>query len=220
MPIPLDIAGQKFGRLTAIRDVGKCIHGRVWLCWCDCGGESNVPASRLRGGHTRSCGCLTREAALKPKTSTHGFTRVANKATSYEYHIWSSMKQRCLNPKGKSYPRYGGRGITVDPSWLGPNGFLTFLKDMGPRPSRQHSVERKNRDGNYCKANCKWATQLEQQNNRSGTRAIEFKGETLTSAAWARRTGIPACTIRSRIDTGWTVERALSEPVHATGRRN
>jgi len=219
MPTPLKIAGLKYGRLTAIKDVGRGIHGRIWLCWCDCGGEARVPASRLVAGHTRSCGCLGIEASKKAKRWTHGQTRNDVKAQAYEYNIWQSMKQRCLNPKNKGFARYGGRGITIDPAWLGANGFQTFLAQMGKRPSAKHSLERRDRDGNYTKTNCKWALPIEQQNNRKGNRFITHDGRTMSASDWAREVGINAGSIRNRLDMGWTVERSLTEPLRPRSRR-
>lgn len=56
-----DIAGQRFGRLTAQRRVPPpdgAAQNDYWLCRCDCGNERTVLASNLLRGHTRSCGCL------------------------------------------------------------------------------------------------------------------------------------------------------------------
>jgi hypothetical protein len=80
-----------------------------------------------------------------------------------EYSVWSDMRRRCFTPTHKNYAGYGGRGITVCPRW---NSFTTFLADMGPRPSPKHSIDRKDNDGNYEPANCRWATQPEQIRNR------------------------------------------------------
>lgn len=215
-----DVSGLKFGRLTAIERTGdKTIHGYLWRCSCDCGGDAVVVLSRLITGHTRSCGCLVKEQAKMAKRVTHGHTRMSNRASASEYHIWSTMKQRCLNPASASYSRYGGRGITVCPEWAGDNGYANFFADMGKRPSDKHSLDRIDTNGNYEPSNCRWATSEEQNNNRSGVRSIEWNGQTMTSAAWSRRVGISAMTIRSRLDKGWSVERALTEPLNKTRRR-
>lgn len=212
-----DISGKKFGRLLAVKLNGvRTIHGMEWECKCECGSIAHVVATRLITGHTRSCGCLQHEAAKLPKNVTHGHTRNSNKASSSEYHIWSSMKQRCGNPKNASYSRYGGRGISFDPKW---SSYEAFFADMGARPSPSHTLDRIDGNGNYTKQNCRWATHLEQQNNRSGTRRIVFMGEALTSSELSRRHGISASVIRDRIDAGWTVERAVSTPVGNTGKR-
>ena len=82
-----------------------------------------------------------------------------------EYRAWANMKQRCNNPKDKDYKDYGGRGIKVCDRWL--HNFENFLADMGKRPSPQHSIDRyPNNDGNYEPSNCRWATQIEQAQNR------------------------------------------------------
>lgn len=80
-----------------------------------------------------------------------------------EYGCWRNMRSRCNNPNHPKYRFYGGRGITIDPAW---NDYLMFLHDMGPRPSLRHSVDRIDNNGNYCKSNCRWATQSQQLSNR------------------------------------------------------
>lgn len=85
------------------------------------------------------------------------------------YRSWENMKQRCLNPRCPKHPRYGGRGIAIDPRWLGPRGFQHFLADMGERPPGT-TLDRVKNDRGYSKRNCRWATPAQQAQNRRDTR--------------------------------------------------
>lgn len=180
----------KYGKLTAI----KCVENReqYWLFNCDCGNKKISKFYRVSSGHTKSCGCLT-EKHRKSKSRT--------------YIIWSGIKQRCLNKNIKNYNKYGGRGITICKEWK--DSFETFYKDMGEAPSGK-SLDRINNNGNYCKSNCRWATDIEQQNNRSNNRFILYKGETKTIAQWSKLLNINYNTLHSRIKRGWDIKRALS----------
>jgi hypothetical protein len=86
-----------------------------------------------------------------------------------EYTAFNSIKQRCYNPKNPGFKWWGGRGIKVCDRWLGKDGFKNFLKDMGFRPSKDHSIDRINNDGNYEPVNCRWATVEEQNINKRNT---------------------------------------------------
>ncbi len=125
------------------------------------------------------------------------------------YAAWSSMKGRCLCPTDQKFPIYGARGIRVCERWA--SSFSSFVDDMGQRPDGT-TLERIDTNGHYEPGNCRWATQVEQQNNRRNNRRIEHGGESLTLAEWARRTGINQSTIWLRLRAGWTPERALTEP--------
>lgn len=92
---------------------------------------------------------------------------------------WTQMRSRCHDPNNDAYPRYGGRGITICDRW---SIFENFLADMGVRPSRNHSLDRVDSDGNYEPENCKWSTPLEQTlnrrmmgNNKSGFRGVSWR---------------------------------------------
>lgn len=146
-----DISGQVFGRLTALTHFNKRNpSGRsqvFWNCDCECGANLDVLGECLRRGTTTSCGCYSKEATSKAKT-IHGMSQ------SDEYKIYQGIKDRCLNPNEIAYPHYGGRGIKVSDDWL--ETFENFFRDMGPRPSKNHSIERKDPNGNYCQENCVW----------------------------------------------------------------
>ncbi len=160
-----DMLGAVHARLTVLRRAGSDRKRQAtWLCRCDCGTECVAVGSELRSGHKRSCGCLLRDVAGQ-HSRTHG------KSRSDTYTSWVGMIQRCTNPSREKYPSYGGRGIRVCDRWL---SFETFLADMGPRPSRNVSIDRVDVDGDYEPANCRWATRSEQARN---TRAAKAKTE-------------------------------------------
>lgn len=79
------------------------------------------------------------------------------------YFTWKEMRRRCLSKTHKQYKDYGGRGIYIDKSW---DDFKIFVKDMGPKPSKDYSVDRIDNSKGYSKENCRWATAKEQSMNR------------------------------------------------------
>lgn len=144
---------------------------------------------------------------------THGMSRTP------EYESWCHMKARCYNPNNKDYYNYGARGITVCDEWK--NDFLTFLCDVGYRPSVEHSLDRINGNLNYNKDNCRWATALVQSRNRpDATIPLTFKGKTLIISEWAEELGIRRSILYDRFVRGWPVERLLTAPPSNTIRKN
>ncbi|ASU34401.1 hypothetical protein [Mucilaginibacter xinganensis] len=180
-----DIAGKKFGRVTGIKFIELQSGQAFWLCKCDCGKEFNTKSTSLIRGITKSCGCFRKEYMSKSKT-THGY---AGKIKGTEYMAWHSLKDRCTNPNHKNYNDYGGRGITVCPTWI--NSFETFLKDIGLRPSSNCSLDRIDNSKGYSKENCRWATVLEQNKNRRNNVWIEYKGSLKIASEWARILELP-----------------------------
>jgi hypothetical protein len=202
----IDLTGKRFARLAVIARAPSGNNWQVrWLCVCDCGSQKVVASTHLRRGLTKSCGCYMRDRNSEVH-SVHG------KSKTQEHAIWCGMLTRCSNPSVSIYYLYGGRGISVCEKWKGD--FLAFFSDMGPRPSKRHSVERRDPNGNYEPGNCYWATRAQQVNNRRCTRFVEYRGRrmALTDAVRAAGSVIHYEAAWIRIKTGWTPERALETP--------
>ncbi len=201
----IDITGQVFGRLTVLHmAVERGRHGNVlWACQCLCGTIIAVNSKYLRGGGTQSCGCRRREG-VRARRLSHGMTKSA------EYRVWLHMKRRCTNPKDSNYHNYGGRGISYGPRW---EKFENFFKDMGPRPSPKHTLERADNSKGYGPDNCVWATIKEQARNRRTNVLLTYNDVTQPIAAWAEELGIKYDLLHHRISKGWSIERAFTEPM-------
>lgn len=153
----IDLAGKRFGRLAVLERAPSATKDIRYLCLCDCGESVVTTGNNLRRGKSKSCGCW-RKIAPTLFNTTHGMKDTP------EYRVWTSLKTRCTNPAAKSYPDYGGRGISVSPEW--EKDFKAFFDHVGPRPSRNHSIDRIDNDGNYEVGNVQWATREEQRRNR------------------------------------------------------
>jgi hypothetical protein len=139
----------------------------------------------------------------------HGNSDKLSHGKSYtpEYHIWSSMVQRCTNPKNPKYSDYGGRGINIYEPWL---KFSNFLADIGYRPNPSAEIDRIDNNLGYQPDNVRWSSRSEQNNNRRGNRTLDYKGETHTIAEWSKKLNIKYDTLYIRIYRGWSIERALN----------
>lgn len=214
---------QRFGRLVVLEEIEPKVFSsgrftRQFLCECDCGTKKPVGIVPLRNGDTQSCGCLFSENLSKIST-THGLSKGYKKDPILG--IWNNIKTRCFLENSPRYPRYGGRGITMCAGWRDDAG--AFARDMGPRPSPKHSTDRKDNDGHYscgkCSecvengwpANCRWATQEEQCNNKSTNIVIEHDGKSLTIAEWSRLLDIPRHVFEDRISTGIAGDKLFYE---------
>lgn len=134
----------------------------------------------------------------------------STRTRSTEYRIWCGIKSRCTNPNHDAFSRYGGRGIGIHPEWA--TSFDAFLRDVGYRPSRRHTIDRKQNDLGYVPSNVRWATPDEQQNNKRTTRRVGT--EPLQYVA--RRAGIHPETIARRIERGMDPGLASSLPIDPT----
>jgi hypothetical protein len=203
----VNMAGRYYGRLYVLRRAGSGTSRRaMWMCLCDCGATSTARGDCLRRGEASSCGCFQRESLARRKPgTTHG------KSGSPEWFSWKNMRTRCENPGRPDWGRYGGRGIVVCDRW---QDFLNFLSDMGPRPTGT-TLDRIDSNGDYEPGNCRWATDIEQQNNKRNNHRIEYAGRTQTITEWARETGLRSDTLRFRLGSGWPIDRALTEKPRA-----
>ena len=198
MPKAIDISGQRFWRLVALRPQRNDRGSLVWLFQCDCGKLTTSAATYVRRGDKKSCGCLFAEGA-KYFSRTHGMCYRS------EYNIWLGVRARCMNPKSARYADYGGRGIRVCERW---GNFENFVEDMGERP-KGYSLDRIDNDGDYCPGNCRWATRKQQANNTRANKVLQYAGQAMTEAEWARRMGIKRSTLQYRLNAGWPLGKAL-----------
>jgi hypothetical protein len=209
----IDMTGLKVGRLTVLAQMGNDRYGAaLWTCRCDCGGQITARGASLRNKGVQSCGCLHIEQATRHATEVLAPMAVKHGAhDTREYGIWANMRDRCNNPNCKDYAFYGGRGVAVSQTW--DDSFEAFFADMGRSPSPKHSLDRfPDTDGNYEAGNVRWATPIEQANNKRNTRWTIFRGKEMTWAEAYRLASPPFSysTFCSRMTSGWPVERALS----------
>lgn len=196
----IDLKGVRFSHLVVIKRAGADKQGHVmWLCQCDCGNQKVVKGHKLLSGENKSCGCMHHKYS-------HG------QSDTRLYHIWRTMKARCVDPNSRKYHAYGGRGITICEEWL--NDFPSFYVWAIANGYRDDlTIDRIDNDGNYCPENCRWATPKEQANNTRTNRLLQYNGEKHTVSEWADITGIAKKAIYRRLYRGWSVAKALTTPL-------
>lgn len=181
-----DLVGQRFGRLTVAAYLYTRAKRAYWLTLCDCWRTKVASGASLQGKKVSSCGCFRASLGGLSGTPT--------------YISWRSMLGRCYKPSPINKASYFDRGIKVCKRW---HDYRKFLRDMGDRPLGK-TLDRIDVNGNYCKRNCRWATQTEQMNNTRVNRRITVDGETHTQTEWERIKGISIGTIYARMKNGWS----------------
>ncbi len=190
--------GKRYERLTVVIATMSGKYGRKFVCRCDCGVEVIATVAHLNAGRVRSCGCLKRDRSSEAHL-THGGTGTRT------YNIWQNVRQRCENPRYPRYSDYGGRGIAVCDRW---KRFENFLADMGEAPSDKSIDRWPDNNGNYEPDNCRWATRVEQANNKRNNRLITQDGVTKTLTQWLRDLGISKAGAQYRLRVHGTIFKA------------
>lgn len=211
-------------RLTFIRqtvkwhklDNGKDSPTRA-LYLCACGNEVEIPMSHVKGGTTKSCGCLHIERTKKSRTK-HGLRGHPL------YFVWKSMNQRCSDINGTYSKNYVERGVRVCDEWK--NDFKLFYdwaiskgwtegleidKDEIPKKLGIPALL-------YSPGMCSILTKKENMNATRRNHPITFQGETKNICQWQESLGFKSHTIISRLKRGWSLEKTMSTPVKKTYR--
>lgn len=207
--------GARYGRLVVLSEIGTVRDREVVVrVRCDCGNERDILRASLRRGSSTSCGCFGTEQRTKAAT-THGESQTSL------YKVWHMIRLRCNDATHPSYHKYGGRGVQMHADWTEDYpAFATAIRtQIGPRPSKRHSLDRIDNDGHYEPGNLRWATPSEQGRNTRHNHLLTYSGRTMSVAAWAEAMGMPHGTLHQRIRMGWPIEKCLTEPVKAAYRR-
>lgn len=202
--------GERYGKLTAVRFYeyrGKYV--AYWLFKCDCGNEHISAAHNVKAGASRSCGCLKIKCGFQ-KGDKHWAFKDGERdvAKNKLYRVWAHMIRRCNNPEDEGWENYGGRGIKV--LWESYEEFRDDMMESFSVHEKEHggrntSLDRIDVNGDYCKENCRWATQKEQARNTRRTVYVDLRGEKKALADLRDEKGK---LFANRIRNGWSEDDA------------
>jgi hypothetical protein len=174
--------------------------------------ETEAQTEKLTSGQPRSCGCLALDRITNLRLR-HGHTQ--GYASSKVYQCWKNLRKRCDYPSDNHYHLYGARGIAVCERW---RTFENFLADMGDPPTPEHSIERRDNNGDYEPGNCIWATGDVQRRNTRINVNITFLGLTMCATDWSAWSGINQTTLRRRYYGGLSGYDLLLDPPRTTNQ--
>ena len=196
----LNITGQKFGTLTVVaRDPINSKSGNAkWICRCDCGNTASVVGSKLRSGHSKTCGCIR----FTEKAQGHSGERI--------YRIWTCMQNRCNKENNDNYKWYGGRGIKICTSW---DNFLNFREwALQSGYNDDLSIDRIDPNLDYFPDNCRWVSMKFQANNKTNNRILKYEGKSYTESQFADNFNLSYHTVVNRLRMGWNLSRIVNTP--------
>lgn len=221
-----DIRGKRYGHWTVLERAENNANGTPrWLCKCDCGTIREVDAGHLKNGKSTNCGCVARQNT-RERNLLRDY-RQEEKPTRPDNELWKSftgMHRKCEKEYARHYEIFGGRCISVCAEWSGEKGYENFKEWSESNgynadlPKGECTLSRHDIDGDFNPDNCYWATRNERANNRRNSRKITLNDETHTLTEWSKIKGISDVTIRKRLREGWSVEKALNEPVNSKKR--
>jgi hypothetical protein len=214
MNAPLDLTGQRYGRLVAISRAPNRGRRTYWLFKCDCGNEKEIGIESVRSGSVESCKCLLKEVAGQ-QTLKHGHAK--GYTHSRTYRAWLHAKERCFNPNSEKYPWYGARGITMCEEWK--NDFSAFLRDMGECPEGL-TIDRIDPNGHYEPGNCRWATDPEQRRTRTDNVWVEHEGQRMILTDFAALMGVDYQNLQWHVHRmGRDPHKAVDHMLHNKGKK-
>ena len=196
--------GDRFGKQVVVEEAPARRGRSRWFVRCECGDVRSVADADLKKGNSNAChGCYDRyrpnpdaaqRAAIGARSRTHGLHGTPT------YIAWRAMKSRCTRPADVAYADYGGRGITICPEWM--NSFEAFVRDVGIKPGRSHSLNRLENDQGYFPGNVAWSTNKEQQRNTRRTVMVDTPDGRMPLAEACERAGIDLEGARKRLVAG------------------
>lgn len=175
--------GSKIGNLKVISEAKTRSTSKRWNCLCDCGNERTFGTNVLLTRHNTSCGCMAHQG-----NRSHGLTN-----TNF-YRKWDNIIRRCYRKSYEHYHLYGGRGIKT--TWkknfvkFRDEMYESYLDHVEKHGVKNTTIERIDPNGNYCKENCRWATNEEQGNNRRTNVFVNYKNRKITITQLAKELGV------------------------------
>ena len=127
------------------------------------------------------------------------------------YLVRRAALRRCNDTRDPDYHRYGARGIEMCEEWTDhPKAFVEWALANGYRHGLY--LDRKDSDGPYSPANCRFVTPSESSRNRRANIEYTYNRRTQCLAAWAEERGIKYETFRKRWHRGWRGDRLMTAP--------
>lgn len=201
MGVRIDLTGRQFSNLTVLSlAVDNPTGKKKWLCKCTCGNEIIVAGCNLQSGHTKGCKqCQLKR--LQQDKIRHGMS------DTKLYGVWAAMRNRCNNPKNKSYSDYGGRGIRVCEEWESSDEFFKWALENGYHEGLE--IDRINTDGDYCPSNCRWIPRVANARNKRNNVLIKHGNDEKTISEWAEYYGVNYKNLCRNLKKGYSLDEAI-----------